>query len=298
MLVLGGKLEIFDLATRQARPFADFPKGGFAARPALSPDRKWIAYTDYRPPKTTGDLGGSDLYVVGVDRTQPRLLLRHPTEGVSLETPSWAPDGAAILATKRVTRTNQGRFVSMSLSTIRVPLDGSPPTEFLSNAIQATLSPDGKRLAYVAVDPQGFVTGLWLASPDGTEAHQISSHPAFSLVGAPVFAPDRSHLAFAASGGPVIGSPGQNDSGRGLIPLGAAVAEAHNAYWEIWTAGADGRDLNQITQLSEDRPVPAWSPDGRWIGIAGEMGLYVADAAGQQTTRISADQSSGIAWLT
>lgn len=297
ILVLGGKMSILDLATQQSRPVTDFLKGGFAAAPALSPDRARIAYTSYLPPTDRGDLGGNDLYVVGVDGRHPRLLLGHSAAGVSLETPSWTRDGAAILATKRVTHSEQGKFVGLTLSTIRVPLDGTLATELLPNAIQATLSLDGKRLAYVAVDPQGIPTGLWLASPDGKGAQQVRADPPFGLVGAPAFAPDGSHLAFAASGGPVMGSPGQDESGRGWIPLGADVAEAHNAYWEIWTVRSAGTGLNQITNLSEDGPVPTWSPDGRWIGIAGEMGLYVAGAAGQQTTRISADQSSGIAWL-
>ena len=60
---------------------------------------------------------------------------------------------------------------------------------------------------------------------------------------------------------------------------------------------ADGSELTQLTHLSADNPVPAWSPDGKWIAIARETGLYVVDAAGVQTSRLSFDLSTGIDWL-
>jgi Tol biopolymer transport system component len=62
--------------------------GGEAANPAWSPDGKLIAY-DYRRP----GFSSREIWVVGVDGGQPRLLTRLPAVSTL---PSWSPDGRRI----------------------------------------------------------------------------------------------------------------------------------------------------------------------------------------------------------
>lgn len=296
VVVLAGSLSILDLTTLQRRQLTHPPKDGFAATPSLSPDRRRIAYTSYVPPTSSADLGGSDLFVVDVADSSPHLVARHPISGASYETPFWTADGSALLATKRVTESVPGKPIRVTLSVVRLPLNGDPPTDLLPNATSATLSPDGKRLAYVAVNAAGLSIGLMIAGPDGKGARRLSFHPAFSLLGSPAFAPDNTRLAFAGSAGMGPAAPSVGPA-RGWTPLAVTVAEAHNAYWEIWSVDADGTNLTQLTNLSEDNPVPAWSPDGRWIAVAGEMGLYLVDPVSRMTTHVGPIHSSGIDWL-
>lgn len=82
------------------------------------------------------------------------------------------------------------------------------------------------------------------------------------------------------------------------MPFAPAIAEAHGIPWDIWSVKPDGSDLTQLTRISEDTPVPTWSPDSNWIAIAGEIGLYLVDAAGKQTIRLATTVSAGgIGWL-
>jgi Tol biopolymer transport system component len=68
--------------------------------------------------------------------------------------------------------------------------------------------------------------------------------------------------------------------------------------WELWVVNADGTGLRRLTDIREDNPFPAWSPDGRWIALKGEIGLYLIDADGKQTRRLAQELASeGLSWL-
>jgi Tol biopolymer transport system component len=67
---------------------------------------------------------------------------------------------------------------------------------------------------------------------------------------------------------------------------------------DIWIVNSDGRGLQQLTQLGEDDPVPAWSPDGRWIAFTGAAGLYLLDPARKELKLLHTDGGGpGLTWL-
>jgi tricorn protease len=102
--------------------------------PVFSPDGQTIAFTgEYE--------GNFDVYVVPVGGGEPRRLTHNPSHDVAL---GWDPDGRRVLF--RSGRTSASRFDKL----FTVSLTGGLPEELpLPMGVQASYSPDGKRLAYV-----------------------------------------------------------------------------------------------------------------------------------------------------
>ncbi|HLH73222.1 MAG TPA: hypothetical protein VKX96_08050 [Chloroflexota bacterium] len=294
-----GNLFIFDLQTRQATPLSHFPPGTFASSPALSPDRRRIAYSYYVLPKDQNDLGGSDLYIMGVDGNGSQLVHKHDQPGTSYEEPCWTPDAKALLATRRTTVYAQGKYQGVKVEIVRVPLDGSDPVSLIANAQSPSLAPDGQHLAYVPVNTDGVTNTLWLADADGKNSQQLLADAKFTYLRAPHVSPDSQRIVFGAVGGSSLTAPTSRPGERALATIfGPAVAEAHGIPYEIWTVAIDGSDPRRLTHLQEDTPYPIWSPNGDWIACAGEIGLYLIDPTGKQTLRLSTQTSGGgLAWL-
>lgn len=294
VIVLNNNLAVVDLETLQARPLTHFPAGAYATSPCLSPDRQQIAFTYFVPARDQTDLGGADLYLIEASGANPRRLHAHPASGAGFEAPAWTADGKAILATVRTPIYDQGQSKGESVAIVRVGLDGSGPVALIPNALGPATSPDGKHLAYSTVDSRGNFATLSIADLSGHNPRPLLTSQDFYAWGSPAFSPDGATLAFAATGGPNSALPSIK---HGWVPPGTGIAEAHAAYWEIWTVHPDGTNRIQLTHESEDSPIPAWSPDGKWIAIAGEMGTYVIDATGTRTVQISSYATPGLAWL-
>lgn len=295
LIVQDGNFQSFDLGSMSSQPITKFPKVSYAASPRLSFDRASVAYTFYIVPKDPKDLGGSDLYVMDAAGTNPRLVRAHPEGGATFEDPTFTSDAKSILATLRTPIYDQGQFKGETLSIQRVNIDGGATTLLVDNAVGPAASPDGKYLIYTGVDDKGALTGLRVADSQGKGGKDLISSQGFAYARFPVFSPDGSLVVFAA-----VSSSGMNlPPPKVRVPtFGAGIAEAHGIPWEIWTIRPDGSELKQLTHESEDTPVPVWSPKGDWIAFAGEIGLYLVDAEGKLTTRISTTVSSGgIAWL-
>jgi Tol biopolymer transport system component len=295
LIVLDGNFQTFDLGTLSAQPLTKFPKGAYVASPRLSFDHQSIVYTYYVVPKDSKDLGGSDLYVMDAGGGNPHVVRPHPESGATYEDPCFSADGKAILATlRKPVYDNQGQFKGETLAIQRIGLDGSAPTEVVGNALGPATSPNGKYLMYTAVDQQGQPNGFRVANASGGTGKDPLANQGFAYVRFPSFSPDGSLITFSAVGGPGADVPQQKIFGASLF----SVAEAHGIPWEIWTVRPDGSELKRLTHESEDTPVPTWSPKGDWIAFAGEIGLYLVDAAGTQTIRVSTVVSGGgITWL-
>ncbi len=293
LIARDGNLLLLDLATRAETPLTHFPRGAFAAAPAVSPDRRRIAYTYYVVPSNPKDLGGSDLAVMGADGGDPHVIWAHGEPGTSFEEPCWAADGQAILATRRAARYVNGSYQGETTSIVRVSADGARLTTLVADGQSPAASPDGRWLVYATANAQGATDRLWIADAAGRSPRELLAGQGFTLVRAPRFSPDSQRIAFAAVGGPVRPAA--------VVPSGPfapAVALAHGIPWEVWTVRVDGGDLRRLTHVQEDSPTPAWSPDGTWIAFTGEIGIYLVNAAGTTTLRLSTRVSGGgIAWL-
>jgi len=107
---------------------------GLESYPVFSPDGEQVAFAgEYE--------GNLDVYVVPAAGGVPRRLTHHPDPDVPV---GWTPDGKNILF--RSPRTSYARFLKL----FTVPAAGGQPAELpLPQAEDGSLSPDGKRIAYV-----------------------------------------------------------------------------------------------------------------------------------------------------
>jgi Tol biopolymer transport system component len=294
VIVQNGNLSSFDLGTLQGQPLTHLPKGAYAWSPALSHDRKRLAFGYYGAPTNPNDQGQSDLYVADVSGANPQLLHQHPSPGAAFEEPCWTADDRAVLATLREPIYSQGEYQRTSVTIVRVGIDGTGLTVLVKDGIGPGTSPDGKYLAYTELDSHGAPGGLIVGDPAGNSAAPILVDQGFRLMRFPAFSPDSSRIVFSAVGGPAAPLPGAS---AGWLPPGFGIAEADGPPWDLWIVRPDGTDLRRLTRLAEDTPVPTWSADGAWIAVAGSYGLYLVDAVGGQATRISKVVSGGgVAW--
>jgi Tol biopolymer transport system component len=295
----GNKLVELQIASRAKRPLAEFPRNAIVANPVVSPDGTQFAFTVYIPSAGASGSKGADLYLIETSDGTPRLFLAADGPGVSLGQPAWSADGRTIYFTRWAARYEGERFVGQDERIERVERDGTGRRVVVPDASSVTLSGDGQHLAYLASTGADDQKALWLATADGQNPRQLVG-PEFTQIDSPRFAPNDGRLVIAAVGGPADDLPVRPRASlwRPGLPGGATVAQAHGIPWDIWLVSPDGSKLTRLTDVSEDSPMPTWSPDGAWIAFSGEAGLYLVDIAKRQTVKLSEDFVPGVAWLT
>lgn len=187
-----------------------------------SPDSKHIAFTR-----------GAGIYVVPVNGSGAE---RYITDGYM---PSWSPDGAQIIFFK----------LPGVLHTINV--DGSklaPITDHTFPELwQFVLSPDGKRVALVAMGEASDTSAIYVLDRDGSNMRKLDNAPPDTHVS---WSPDGKQLvAFSMCGG---------------TPY-------------LCILNADGTGHRRLA----DGEAPEWSPDGKQIAYMrlGEMWITAVDAS-------------------
>jgi hypothetical protein len=169
------------------------------------------------------------LWVMNTDGTGARTIVEEAGYN-NLPQPTWAPDGSRIL-------------FSTSSTTYIVDPNGGDPQKLLGRATEAVLSPDGRRLAYVALGPDGKSVGLGLAQADGSDPHTVVQ----GAILEPAWSPDGSTIAF-----------GRAEGTTSQLVL------------------VDPNGTNERAIASGMRP--SWSPDGSWIAFAQQDATYRSHA--------------------
>ena len=261
-------LAIHDLATGQNRRITDNRLPDGIIEPSIpSPDSKSIAYA--------WDKNGSfDLYVVGLDGSNPRIL-NAAGNGVLNHIPlAWSPDSRHLLA--EFVKTDGSRDIMLV-----AVADGS------AKLLKATgkelspggeFSPDGR---YIAWSTKEGISLFELQT--GTESLLIPDLSKHSVLG---WTPDGKHIMFssersgsddawlvAVAGGKVQGEPIFVKKNWGSLPMGftrsgAFYYEVNNNVWGVQIAEIDP-DSGKV--ISPPRSAfkrgnmrsPDWSPDGR-----------------------------------
>ena len=118
-------------------------------------------------------------------------------------------------------------------------LELRPLTSLPGQEIQPELSRDGRRLAFIAVDPEG-IRDLYLLELD-TGSAPIRLTDDDTLQAAPAFDPSGRRLAYLHQG-----------------------QEAA----ELWLRDLETGDTRHLTTLPGSPEDLAWSPDGRWLAVA------------------------------
>lgn len=291
-----GNFVHFDLASRKETQITRF-NGALASSPALSPDRKRVAYVYYVLPTNPNDLGGSDLYVMNVDGSNQKLVRSHGQPDTSFLNPCWSPDGQAIYTTLKSPIMVGGQQVGSANTIYRVPLDASAPVA-VTDGDSPAISSDGRSLALLTTD-KGGITHLLVGKIDGSNAREPLANRGFTAMQGARYSPDGKYLAFAAVGGPAGASAGRPPSPDPLLALFVpGVAEADGTPMDVWTVQPDGSNLRRLTSTLDHSPFPAWSPDGKWLAVAGELSLTLVDATGSHVEKVSSNaKATGVVWL-
>lgn len=134
-------------------------------------------------------------------------------------------------------------------------------------------SPDGSQLAYVN---SGDLYGVFVIKMDGNNPKQLSNLGYESIAG---WSPDGSHLYYAIPG----------SSGDGFLLRSVDVSTGNS------------QDLFVLENSSRKAPMPAVSPDGKWIAYraSDNSSLYIMGMEGSQARLVldnPAAAINGIAW--
>ncbi len=217
----------------------------------FSPDGRWIAFSSDRN-------GNLDVFLIPSEGGPPKQLTAHSTDDIVL---GWAPDSRSVLFSS-----NRGEDFAAQL--YLVSTDGGMPTKAGTEmGVQASYSPDGKRLAYNPKSQaywrkyyrgslQSDVVVMDVASKRFTQVTDFDGHdswPMWGNDGAIYFVSDR--------------------DGNGLT--------------NIWRVGDTGGKAERVTSFKTgDVRWPAISADGRTIVFEHDFGIWKFDVSSKKTTPI------------
>ncbi|HEY6945053.1 MAG TPA: winged helix-turn-helix domain-containing protein, partial [Candidatus Acidoferrum sp.] len=140
----------------------------------ISPDGRYLAYVDPR---------GAFLREIATDESHA-LSLPH---GFQVHRLSWFPDGSHLLAAAMA-----GSEEATGLW--NVPLLGGAPRKLVADAEAGSVSPDGKKIAFLRGGKSDY-SQIWLENMDGGEPRVAVNAPGFFL-GPPAWSPDSQRFAY------------------------------------------------------------------------------------------------------
>lgn len=236
-------------------------------------------------PDGTDDAAQTDIFSANPDGTNLRRLTQSAPDAQG----NVQPQGSPALSPNR----SQIVYVSVSFSNganqsfLRMMnADGSNNHVVSSDpnvlgATAPTWSFDGSRIAFSKGNE-----GIFLINANGTGLRQLTSkgaNPSWSVL---------NRIAFNAPSGVQVVSSGAFSSRkpRGVLPPGTSAPS------DIWTVGADGSGLRQLTQRSQTATGlasinPSWSPDGKTLvfnsvpgsGVPAQLFLVQADGSNRRS---------------
>jgi Tol biopolymer transport system component len=279
----------------QERTVLETPDETFLAYPVWSPDGSRIAHVQstFSTVDPEGDWG-DDVYAAPVAGGGPQLLFKHDRRGVQIQGLAWTPDGRGLLMGYQVTLLQDGRFAGRIERIERLEVATGERATVVENALFPSLSRDGTRIGYLTQDNRGKVS-LWVAAADGADARQVSELAEhFLFVLSPRIAPDGASIAIAAV---ALQAAADRPIWRGRPAGSGASAPARNGThgfpMDIWSVRVADGAVSRLTNIGEDEPYPAWSPDGATMTIMATGGLYELNTDGTNLRRIGAGEFGG-----
>ncbi|MBC8162474.1 MAG: c-type cytochrome [Roseiflexaceae bacterium] len=271
-----------------------FAEGEYAGQPVYTPSTGRVAFVTVSPPPitSTSPYPASALYTMNLDGSDQQVMWR--SDNASLYLPSWTPDGNALFVMHNGVQDDPAQSDDWRPQVVRIDLASGARQVIIEDALDPSLSLDGRKLAYLRLHDDNSTMSLMVANPDGSDAREVVPGDGFSSFFAPRFSPDGNTLVFAAIDGPATDAKGMPVAAttRSLVDgvvgwFQPPVAEAHGAPWDVWRVNSDGTGLQRLTSFYEDLPMAVFSPDGAELVIMGYGGMYRMRPDGSELRRIS-----------
>jgi tricorn protease len=222
--------------------------------PRFSPDGKWIAFSSDRN-------GNLDVFIMPSGGGTVKQLTNHSADDSVL---NWTPDGRSVLFSS-----NRGEDFAARLYTVSTD-GGMPQSAGTDMGVQASYSPDGRRLAYNQ-KAQVYWRKFYRGSMQSDVMVMDASTKKFTnltdfegLDSWPMWARD-GHIYFVS-----------DREGGGLTNI-----------WRVSEAG--GKAVQVTTFKSGDVRWPSISADGKTIVFEHDFGIQKLDVASKRVTPISLD---------
>jgi Tol biopolymer transport system component len=282
-----------DLSSGAMKTLFAAPKSSWLATAVVSPDGKTILLA-YAPPPPAGQvqLANTDLYRMPADGSSaPQPLLKRTVPGESYSYPAWAADGQTIYTTHSLPSNTTQLGIDSNIERFK---PGEAPQVIVKNAIWSQPSPDGARLAYLALSEFTSNNSLYLANADGSSPKELVSTQQFPIVDEHIFSPDGQQVYFSAPD-----AQAQSPAPGGWVwDFGVRPVSAHNNPSDWFRVSVQGGQAQQVTQVKGVNMSAAFSPDQQWLAFASEKGLFVMRPDGSQLTQV-VDQFGmwSIQWL-
>lgn len=224
---------------------------------------------------------------------ESRVLLEPAEPRASQLFPAWSPDGGSLYFTEASPVVDaEGRIQGAEVWLSRVAASGGVPQRLVPDALFASLSADGSRLAFLRWSPAGGGTSIWVAGPEGEGGREVLPASGFVALHAPRISPNGRWIAFSAA-------PAEESRMSWLERLlRVRAAQAHGAPMLLYRFDLDRDELLPVTGWLEDDLAATWSPDGQWLAFQALEGkLVLADWRASALYLASAQAGRGLlAW--
>ncbi len=273
----------FSIGSREERKLVELPAGAVAKDPVWSPDGQRVVFAMYPAPQR-GVPPGTDLMSVKRDGTDLTVLRKHELAGEMLETPFFLPDGSGIVFGRFAPIVTNGQYTGDVIEIVRLDFSSGRTTQLVREAIQPTVAPDGKKIAYIKLNQQTAAQSLMMANLDGSNPQQLVGEDQFSAMFWPRLSPNGAEVAYS---GALIASAGQPGGRPALRPSGELARPSfHGLPTDVYRVKTDGSKFVQVAKLQEDDPTPLWSVDGQRLLVIGAKAIYAMNPDGQNQTRV------------
>ncbi len=282
----GNKVIELDLATGTFKTLFQSPENGWLTGAVVSPDGQQILLAYALPPAPGESQNYStDLYLMPYDgSSEPHLLqARQERATQSYFNPAWAPDGQSVYVTflyqTGPTADNPSPYQN---DILQITLTGEAKVLIHQHALWPSLSPDGKKMAYLFVDPITSGNDLYQANSDGSQPAPLLQPGPNTPIDDHLFSADGSQMIFS------MVNAKQSLRHPWFERLFAVeIASAHNIPSDWYTIPTAGGQPERLTEMNNTGMYADLSPDGRQLAFISAAGLYIMNLDGSELFSLS-----------